>query len=240
MAIRPYFGVVSILIGDIEFRFDVLNLSPFFQYELNLIFDLTPRRAYPTVLTGMQKLYMDNILHLQMMLRTRMWTQSIDTSFGLWSEEEDPFKRLIKAHRQSKHLLLSSPPTSANVAERTSGFGHMYVETAGGIHSPTPCWAKLSNTGRCLPTSILVYNSGDAKLGGISTTIAAYEALVLRGYIVDVLVVFNDPSRRLKYGNSDYLGNHLSERVGYGKISSPAHPYPDFVTSEFSPPFPYR
>ncbi|KAJ3776094.1 PLP-dependent transferase [Lentinula raphanica] len=98
-------------------------------------------------------------------------------------------------------------------AERTRGYGHMYVETAGGIHSPTPCWPHFPTQADAyrplfLPT-ILV---GDAKLGGISTTIAAYEALVLRGYIVDALVMFGDPKGQTKYDNASYLDTYFSER----------------------------
>ncbi|KAJ3760442.1 pyridoxal phosphate-dependent transferase [Lentinula raphanica] len=98
-------------------------------------------------------------------------------------------------------------------AERSRGYGHMYVETAGGIHSPTPCWPNFPTQADAyrplfLPT-ILV---GDAKLGGISTTIAAYEALVLRGYIVDALVMFGDPKGQTKYDNASYLDTYFSER----------------------------
>lgn len=91
---------------------------------------------------------------------------------------------------------------AANIREPA----HMYVETAGGIHSPTvsgttqvDCYRPLF-----LPT-ILV---GDSKLGGISTTIASYESLLLRGYIIDAIVVFRDHY----YRNWEYLNPYFLER----------------------------
>ncbi|KAF7329113.1 PLP-dependent transferase [Mycena kentingensis (nom. inval.)] len=91
-------------------------------------------------------------------------------------------------------------------ASKTKESSHMYVETAGGVHSPT-----LSGTSQLdcyrplfLPT-ILV---GDSRLGGISATIAAYESLILRGYIVDSIILFRDEY----YRNSEYLTPYFAER----------------------------
>lgn len=55
-----------------------------------------------------------------------------------------------------------------------------------------------------LPT-ILV---GDSKLGGISSTIAAYESLTLRGYIIDAILIFRDTY----YRNWEYLTSYFAER----------------------------
>lgn len=55
-----------------------------------------------------------------------------------------------------------------------------------------------------LPT-ILV---GDSRLGGISSTISAYDSLLLRGYIVDAILLFQDSY----YKNSDYLTPYFAER----------------------------
>ena len=54
-----------------------------------------------------------------------------------------------------------------------------------------------------LPT-ILV---GDSKLGGISSTISAYESLMLRGYVVDTILLFKDPY----YRNWEYLEPYFAE-----------------------------
>lgn len=75
-----------------------------------------------------------------------------------------------------------------------------------GVHSPT-----LSGTTQVdgyrplfLPT-ILV---GDPKLGGISATISSYESLLLRGYIVDAVMIF----REEYYRNWEYLKSYFAER----------------------------
>ena len=54
-----------------------------------------------------------------------------------------------------------------------------------------------------LPT-ILV---GDSRLGGISSTISAYESLLLRGYIVDTVLLFKDRY----YRNWEYLEPYFAE-----------------------------
>ncbi|TRM64871.1 pyridoxal phosphate-dependent transferase [Schizophyllum amplum] len=83
---------------------------------------------------------------------------------------------------------------------------HMYVETAGGVHSPS-----LSGTTQLdlyrplfLPT-ILV---GDSKLGGISSTISSYESLHMRGFIVDAVLLFREDY----YRNWEYLKPYFAER----------------------------
>ncbi|KAH9955811.1 onanonoxo-7-onima-8-eninoihtemlysoneda [Lactifluus volemus] len=95
---------------------------------------------------------------------------------------------------------------------------HMYIETAGGVHSPTLSGTTQLQTYRplFLPT-ILV---GDSRLGGISSTISAYESLLLRGYIVDTVLLFKDEY----YRNWEYLEPYFAE---YGvKVSAVEHPPP--------------
>ncbi|KAJ2926902.1 hypothetical protein H1R20_g10184, partial [Candolleomyces eurysporus] len=94
-------------------------------------------------------------------------------------------------------------------AKRTGKAAHVYVETAGGVHSPTlsgttqlDCYRPLF-----LPTVLI----GDSKLGGISSTISAYESLLLRGYIVDAVILFRDEY----YRNSEYLTEYFRERGIY-------------------------
>ncbi|KAF9075993.1 pyridoxal phosphate-dependent transferase [Rhodocollybia butyracea] len=122
-------------------------------------------------------------------------------------------------HPVSPHLAVklaaATPPSNetfvnsiANHIRKCAeqGYGNMYVETAGGVHSPTLSGLPQADAYRplFLPTILI----GDANLGGISTTISAYEALILRGYIVDSVLMFNDPS----YGNAEYLSKYFAER----------------------------
>jgi len=105
-----------------------------------------------------------------------------------------------------------------------SGAGHVYVETAGGafyrsrspsrnltctiagVHSPTLSGSTQLDAYRplFLPT-ILV---GDSRLGGISSTISAYESLLLRGYVVDALLLFREDY----YRNWEYLTSYFAEK----------------------------
>jgi dethiobiotin synthetase/adenosylmethionine--8-amino-7-oxononanoate aminotransferase len=49
---------------------------------------------------------------------------------------------------------------------------------------------------------------GDAKLGGISSTISSYESLLLRGYSIDAVLLFRDAY----YRNWEYLKPYFGER----------------------------
>ena len=55
-----------------------------------------------------------------------------------------------------------------------------------------------------MPTVLI----GDGKLGGISTTISSYESLLLRGYIIDLVLLFKDAY----YRNFEYLTPYFLER----------------------------
>ncbi|TIC00510.1 hypothetical protein E3Q17_02141 [Wallemia mellicola] len=82
----------------------------------------------------------------------------------------------------------------------------LYVETAGGVHSPTLTGTSQADAYRplLLPT-ILVASS---HLGGISTTLAAYESLHIRGYNIDTILVFKEEY----YANYQYLTEWAQER----------------------------
>ena len=75
-----------------------------------------------------------------------------------------------------------------------------------GVHSPTPSGITQLESYRSLffPTVLV----GDHKLGGISSTISSYESLLLRGYIVDSVVLFRDEF----YRNWEYLTPYFAER----------------------------
>ncbi|KAF3325804.1 hypothetical protein FCM35_KLT08884 [Carex littledalei] len=80
------------------------------------------------------------------------------------------------------------------------------IETAGGVASPGPTGTLQCDLYRPLRLpGVLV---GDGRLGGISTTISAYESLVLRGYDVPV-VIFEDNG----LSNEVALLSYLKKRV---------------------------
>ncbi|KAL6977693.1 hypothetical protein U1Q18_026483 [Sarracenia purpurea var. burkii] len=80
------------------------------------------------------------------------------------------------------------------------------IETAGGVASPGPSGSLQCDLYR--PFRLPAILVGDGRLGGISSTISAYESLKLRGYDV-VAVVFED------YGlvNEVPLASYLRNRV---------------------------
>jgi dethiobiotin synthetase/adenosylmethionine--8-amino-7-oxononanoate aminotransferase len=112
----------------------------------------------------------------------------------------------------------------ASYVRDASGAGHVYVETAGGnrsrwrspsrnltptilgVHSPTLSGSSQLDAYRplFLPTILI----GDSRLGGISSTISAYESLLLRGYIVDALLLFREDY----YQNWEYLTSYFAEK----------------------------
>ncbi|KAH8117760.1 PLP-dependent transferase [Phellopilus nigrolimitatus] len=91
-------------------------------------------------------------------------------------------------------------------AEFVSKKTDIYIETAGGVHSPSLSGISQIDSYRTLRLPIILV--GDSKLGGISSTISSYESLVLRGYTVDVILLFRDDY----YRNWEYLSEYFGER----------------------------
>ncbi|KAI0749859.1 onanonoxo-7-onima-8-eninoihtemlysoneda [Daedaleopsis nitida] len=110
-------------------------------------------------------------------------------------------------------------------ATRVGESNHMYVETAGGVHSPTLSGTTQLDSYRplFLPTILI----GDSRLGGISSTIASYEAMMLRGYIVDAVLLFRDEY----YRNWEYLSPYFGERgVPVMSVEPPPERHPNATT----------
>ncbi|KAK9432163.1 pyridoxal phosphate-dependent transferase [Lipomyces doorenjongii] len=100
--------------------------------------------------------------------------------------------------------------------------GWALVETAGGVHSPGPSGTSQVDLYRPLrlPT-ILV---GDPNLGGISSSISAFESLHVRGYDTSLILLFSNH----KYKNHEYLVDYFSKRnVTVLSIPAPPELQPD-------------
>ncbi|TFK83451.1 onanonoxo-7-onima-8-eninoihtemlysoneda [Polyporus arcularius HHB13444] len=106
---------------------------------------------------------------------------------------DDAFVNAVASHIRNCAATVNSPT-------------HMYVETAGGVHSPTLSGTTQLDSYRplFLPTVLI----GDSNLGGISSTIASYEAMLLRGYIIDAVLLFRDEY----YRNWEYLSGYFGDR----------------------------
>lgn len=75
----------------------------------------------------------------------------------------------------------------------------LLIETAGGVLSPSSSGTPQAEVYRPLRLPAILV--GDHRLGGIGATISAYEPLLVRGYDVDAIVMFQDE----RYGHSEYL-----------------------------------
>jgi dethiobiotin synthetase/adenosylmethionine--8-amino-7-oxononanoate aminotransferase len=80
------------------------------------------------------------------------------------------------------------------------------VETAGGVLSPGPSKNLQADIYRSFRFPIILV--GDSKLGGITTTLSAYESLRLRGYTVHAIVMIEHHGTD-KYGNVVMIREHL-------------------------------
>lgn len=89
-------------------------------------------------------------------------------------------------------LLIANGVSSFDPADSSIGV----VETAGGVLSPVPSGETQADFYRQFRFPALLV--GDSLLGGISTTLAAYEALRIRGYDVPAIVLLPKPGSILE------------------------------------------
>ncbi|KAL2427111.1 Bifunctional dethiobiotin synthetase/adenosylmethionine-8-amino-7-oxononanoate aminotransferase [Exophiala dermatitidis] len=99
-----------------------------------------------------------------------------------------------------------------------AGGRYAILETAGGVLSPGPSGSLQADLYRPLRLPTLLI--GDSKLGGISTTISAFESLHVRGYDLDSVILFDDP----QWGNYGYLERHFQEKHGVETHALPLPP----------------
>ncbi|KAI0160804.1 PLP-dependent transferase [Xylariaceae sp. FL1272] len=96
--------------------------------------------------------------------------------------------------------------------------GWLFVETAGGVHSPGP--SGTSQADLYIPLRCPVILIGDSKLGGVSSTISAFESLKIRGVDVEVLLLFQD----MEYENYAYLAQYFKEKYNIPVVGLPKPP----------------
>ncbi|KJZ79692.1 hypothetical protein HIM_01161 [Hirsutella minnesotensis 3608] len=104
----------------------------------------------------------------------------------------------------SDEILLAKCRESAESAAH-QGNGWLFLETAGGVHSPGPSGRTQADI--YIPLRAPVVLIGDSRLGGISQTISAYESLLLRGYQVEAVLLFENKV----YKNHTYLGEYFGQ-----------------------------
>ncbi|EXJ79212.1 hypothetical protein A1O3_08713 [Capronia epimyces CBS 606.96] len=146
---------------------------------------------------------------------------------GIKSRCISQFSQPLSPHLAAQLDGPSSIPTSdasivAQVKDLLSqhsqaGGRYAVLETAGGVLSPAPSGSVQADLYRPLRLPTLLV--GDSKLGGISTTVAAFESLHVRGYDLDSVVLFDDP----KWANHGYLEAHFA-RHGIPTLALPPPP----------------
>ena len=108
--------------------------------------------------------------------------------------------RAVSSAIQSFHSSLTASDSTAGV---------VYVETAGGVHSPSlhpPHTQSTSLRSLRLP-SILI---ASPHLGGISNTLTSYESLILRGYSISAVLCLRDSGEY--YRNYEFLSQYFAEQ----------------------------
>jgi len=86
------------------------------------------------------------------------------------------------------------------------------VETAGGVLSPSPTPTTLqADLYRSMRLPIILV--ADAKLGGITTTLTAFESLRLRGYTVQAIAMISVPDQDTFGNNLDTVKTHLERTL---------------------------
>ncbi|KAM0336327.1 hypothetical protein ACHAPQ_004259 [Fusarium lateritium] len=100
----------------------------------------------------------------------------------------------------------------------SQGPGWLFLETAGGVHSPGPSGTPQADLYAPLRAPVILV--GDSKLGGISQTISAYESLRMRGHNIESILLFQD----MKYENYQYLQEYFTKQGGIPVDTIPEPP----------------
>ncbi|ORZ20477.1 pyridoxal phosphate-dependent transferase [Absidia repens] len=106
---------------------------------------------------------------------------------------------------------------------------YLFLETAGGIHSPVMSGTSQADFYRSLrlPTVLV----GDSNLGGISTTLTSFESLHIRGYDVPSILLFDN----MRYKNHDLISTRLNgKNVDITAVPPPPSRNPDPVLDQLA------
>ncbi|KAH7202374.1 pyridoxal phosphate-dependent transferase [Fusarium oxysporum] len=127
------------------------------------------------------------------------------------------------AAKASGKPIPSDEDVLAKIYDTTSryaseGPGWLFLETAGGVHSPGPSGTTQADLYAPLRAPVVLV--GDSKLGGISQTISAYESLRMRGHDIESILLFQD----MKYENYQYLRDYFARLGGISVDTVPEPP----------------
>ncbi|CEG65135.1 hypothetical protein RMATCC62417_01987 [Rhizopus microsporus] len=127
----------------------------------------------------------------------------------------------------SPHIATDKPPKDEEVLENVKrqildyvqqqkpNGSYLFLETAGGIHSPVMSGTPQADFYRSLrlPTILI----GDSNLGGISTTLTSFESLKLRGYDIPTVLLFD----QLRYRNHELIHQRVHKESLVATVPKP-------------------
>ena len=132
---------------------------------------------------------------------------------GITTQNLYQFDDPVSPHLAAQSLKRTIPDTtllqgvSTKIQENArNGAGFMLVETAGGPNSPGPSGTLQADLYRPLRMPLIFV--ADWHLGGISTSISAYESLKMRGYDIEGITVLRDTY----YRNFEYFQQYFGDR----------------------------
>lgn len=101
---------------------------------------------------------------------------------------------------QVRHDILAHIKSCAE-----EGKGTLLLETAGGVNSPGPSGTLQGDLYQSLRLPVCLV--ADSDLGGISSTISAFESLHIRGYTIEALLLFENHT----FQNHEYLKEYFQK-----------------------------
>ncbi|KAI7689292.1 PLP-dependent transferase, partial [Hortaea werneckii] len=167
--------------------------------------------------TGVGKTIFSSILCRALQKRSPKTHYIKPISTGPQDEADDGHLSTLSQNIKAKCLYqFAAPPVTddsvlaalyAELSSYATGEdGNVIVETAGGVLSPSPSGSSQADLYR--PLRLPVFLVGDHQLGGIGTTISAWESLHIRGYDVQSVGLFSESI----YDNHSYLKDYFAER----------------------------
>ncbi|KAI5801107.1 onanonoxo-7-onima-8-eninoihtemlysoneda [Geopyxis carbonaria] len=171
-----------------------------------------------------KKRYPKQLVHYLKPISTGPEDQSDVRHILKFSKDAIATAKILQQYKEpiSPHIAAVEPPSDHELLHQIQSYirnncgsskdGTLILETAGGVNSPSTSGTSQVDLYRPLRLPIILV--ADSRLGGISTTISAFESLRIRGYDVDGVLIFRDNY----YRNHEYLMRYFSDQGRDGGI----------------------
>jgi bifunctional dethiobiotin synthetase / adenosylmethionine---8-amino-7-oxononanoate aminotransferase len=162
-----------------------------------------------------------------------------------WETAASPHAASVLENKpcSDEQVLASLRKTLVDISRRDDGGTVTYMETAGGVLSPSAAspankmlkhaqtkaeneesgwgWVTQGDLYQPLIGYAPVVLVGDGRLGGISCTLSALESLILRGYDVAAVILIEDPEHNNIHALREYASRAFKLRSGSGEVLFP-------------------